>query len=223
MAKEIHKNKKDAHAFSPLILITMTSIGQMDPTLQPLSINPVYIDPFLAPRPPHVPFGCTVCGGIDNEDKILVCDKNCGRESHIYCLRPPLQDIPEGEWFCEACDPQGSTKHLEAYLDKVEQWRLQISLQSPVDYEVYIQSNVVPLEDLHRLYESTSYMNEFDVQDAQLVGHKVRVFCEGDGRYHLGRIIGRRKNEMIGQVEHLVLFKRYGNLVHNTYHTSLLA
>eukprot|EP01031_Cornospumella_fuschlensis_P036529 gene36529-44313_t len=177
------------------------------PTVPLQSTLVAYIDPFLLPRPPHVPFGCTVCGGVENEDQILVCDKNCFRECHIYCLRPPLQHIPEDEWYCEVCDTLGSTKYLSEFLDKVEKGR--INLKSPLDYSAYIESNSVPLEQLHEILVSHPFQSEFDVQDEELLGQKVRVFCDIDGRYHTGRIVGRRKNDTIGQVEHLVLFKSF--------------
>eukprot|EP01031_Cornospumella_fuschlensis_P033871 gene33871-40980_t len=165
----------------------MTSTAPIGPSA-PLQSTPVpYIDPFLLPRPPHVPFGCTVCGGVENEDQIL--------------------HIPEDEWYCEVCDTHGSTKHLSEFLDKVEKGR--INLKSPLDYSAYIESNSVPLEQLNEILVSNPYRSEFDVQDEVLLGQKVRVFCDIDGRYHTGRIVGRRKNDAIGQVEHLVLFKSF--------------
>jgi bromodomain adjacent to zinc finger domain protein 1A len=36
---------------------------------------------------------------------MLLCDK-CDRGHHIYCLRPILKIIPEGEWFCPECRPK---------------------------------------------------------------------------------------------------------------------
>ena len=47
--------------------------------------------------------GCKVCGWGDNEQQILLCD-GCDAEYHTYCLRPPLTQIPPGEWFCPQCN-----------------------------------------------------------------------------------------------------------------------
>ena len=44
---------------------------------------------------------CSVCERPDNEAQMLVCD--CKAGYHIYCLTPPLADVPEGEWHCPAC------------------------------------------------------------------------------------------------------------------------
>ena len=44
---------------------------------------------------------CTVCGRPDDETNLLVCDCNLGY--HIYCLKPALSAVPEGQWACPTC------------------------------------------------------------------------------------------------------------------------
>ena len=46
--------------------------------------------------------GCEECGAACFPDSILVCDA-CEREYHLGCLKPPLQAVPEGDWFCPQC------------------------------------------------------------------------------------------------------------------------
>ncbi|KAJ9562560.1 hypothetical protein OSB04_007720 [Centaurea solstitialis] len=57
---------------------------------------------------PQVPWErgiCKVCG-LNRDDKIvLLCDM-CNAEYHTYCLRPPLPEIPKGNWYCPACGPR---------------------------------------------------------------------------------------------------------------------
>lgn len=49
------------------------------------------------------PDACVVCGGSDRPDRILLCD-NCQSGFHLWCLTPPLYDVPTtDEWFCLAC------------------------------------------------------------------------------------------------------------------------
>ena len=50
--------------------------------------------------------GCERCGGSHDEATLLLCD-GCDCCWHLACLRPPLRSVPEGEWFCEKCDPLG--------------------------------------------------------------------------------------------------------------------
>ena len=42
---------------------------------------------------------------------MLICD-GCDKLFHLFCLDPPLHEVPEGDWFCvecEACD-----KHVDS-------------------------------------------------------------------------------------------------------------
>jgi len=39
---------------------------------------------------------CCVCGDKREPDKQLMCDE-CDAAYHIYCLRPPLSEIPDDE------------------------------------------------------------------------------------------------------------------------------
>ncbi|KAF9233720.1 regulator of chromosome condensation 1/beta-lactamase-inhibitor protein II [Melanogaster broomeanus] len=46
---------------------------------------------------------CLVCKKENgDDDPALECDK-CDHPYHLGCLEPPLQAIPEGEWFCPKC------------------------------------------------------------------------------------------------------------------------
>lgn len=40
---------------------------------------------------------------------MLLCDK-CDRGHHLYCLRPALTCVPDGEWFCAKCRPKDVEK-----------------------------------------------------------------------------------------------------------------
>ena len=56
---------------------------------------------------------CEVCKSMVEKD-MLLCGtedgKGCGRGFHIHCLSPPLDSVPEGDWFCSDCCslPSGS-------------------------------------------------------------------------------------------------------------------
>uniref|UniRef100_A0A3P8WZ11 Uncharacterized protein n=1 Tax=Cynoglossus semilaevis TaxID=244447 RepID=A0A3P8WZ11_CYNSE len=45
---------------------------------------------------------CQICRKGDNDDCLLLCD-GCDRGCHMYCLRPKLTQVPEGDWFCATC------------------------------------------------------------------------------------------------------------------------
>ncbi|EGR29795.1 SET domain protein, partial [Ichthyophthirius multifiliis] len=50
---------------------------------------------------------CEICQDFHNEDKLLLCDY-CEDAYHIYCLNPPLNNVPgeEEDWFCSICIQQ---------------------------------------------------------------------------------------------------------------------
>lgn len=45
---------------------------------------------------------CLVCRKGDNDEFLLLCD-GCDRGCHIYCHRPKMESVPEGDWFCAVC------------------------------------------------------------------------------------------------------------------------
>ena len=51
----------------------------------------------LACRPFCPVNGCCVCWQEEDSKQIILCE-TCDAEYHIYCLQPPLQDIPDGGW-----------------------------------------------------------------------------------------------------------------------------
>jgi hypothetical protein len=46
--------------------------------------------------------GCTVCGGKEPEDKLLFCEQ-CEYVTHMWCLDPPLEKVPEDDFYCPDC------------------------------------------------------------------------------------------------------------------------
>jgi hypothetical protein len=59
------------------------------------------------PRHPEevdAPSLCVICNKDNGEeDSPLECDK-CDAPYHLRCLDPPLDAVPEGEWFCPGCE-----------------------------------------------------------------------------------------------------------------------
>ena len=61
---------------------------------------------------------CVVCGSAEDSEQLLLCDSTgCDAAYHTHCLRSPLEEVPEGEWFCELArrresNRRSSPKHL---------------------------------------------------------------------------------------------------------------
>lgn len=45
---------------------------------------------------------CEKCSGGHSEDKIILCDR-CDSGWHLFCVSPPLDNVPDGEWVCPTC------------------------------------------------------------------------------------------------------------------------
>ena len=42
---------------------------------------------------------CSVCGGKQEPDKQILCDE-CDTAFHLWCLDPPLTDVPDEDDWC---------------------------------------------------------------------------------------------------------------------------
>ncbi|KAF6034673.1 BAZ1A [Bugula neritina] len=48
---------------------------------------------------------CRLCRRKGDGEKMLLCDM-CDRGHHMYCLKPPVKDVPRGDWYCPECRPK---------------------------------------------------------------------------------------------------------------------
>lgn len=53
---------------------------------------------------------CHQCSKMDHDDLLLICDKDCGRLFHTYCLGLP--QVPDGMWYCPICTEKGKCVHI---------------------------------------------------------------------------------------------------------------
>uniref|UniRef100_A0AAQ4NXS3 [histone H3]-trimethyl-L-lysine(4) demethylase n=1 Tax=Gasterosteus aculeatus aculeatus TaxID=481459 RepID=A0AAQ4NXS3_GASAC len=98
-----------------------TYVGKQEPVMDPCcfvfreflsqSLNkgsasfcPLQIDQYM----------CLVCGKGTAEDRLLLCD-GCDDSYHIFCLIPPLHDVPKGDWRCPKCLAQECGKPPVAF------------------------------------------------------------------------------------------------------------
>ncbi|KAJ1699299.1 hypothetical protein LUZ63_007811 [Rhynchospora breviuscula] len=58
---------------------------------------------------------CAVCGSLDRAEVMLICGDEsgslgCGIGTHIDCCNPPLEAVPNDDWFCCKCSKLSSKK-----------------------------------------------------------------------------------------------------------------
>ncbi|XP_011303501.1 bromodomain adjacent to zinc finger domain protein 1A isoform X2 [Fopius arisanus] len=48
---------------------------------------------------------CRICRKCKDAEHMLLCD-GCNKGQHLYCLKPKLTSVPDGDWFCGTCRPK---------------------------------------------------------------------------------------------------------------------
>nr|XP_037274158.1 LOW QUALITY PROTEIN: bromodomain adjacent to zinc finger domain protein 1A-like [Rhipicephalus microplus] len=65
---------------------------------------------------------CRICRRRRDPERMLLCD-GCDRGHHLYCLKPPLEEIPIGDWYCVSCRPKEkpATPAKRKYIEEEEE------------------------------------------------------------------------------------------------------
>lgn len=63
---------------------------------------------------PLAKYVCLNCNRGDVEEAMLLCD-GCDDSYHTFCLIPPLNDVPKGDWRCPKCVCEEVKKPSEAF------------------------------------------------------------------------------------------------------------
>ncbi|XP_028175000.1 lysine-specific demethylase lid-like [Ostrinia furnacalis] len=57
---------------------------------------------------------CAICQKDNRDDQLLICN-SCNETYHTFCLKPPLNMIPDGDWRCPCCIAEEVHKPAEAF------------------------------------------------------------------------------------------------------------
>lgn len=155
---------------------------------------------------------CSVCGGNEEEDLVLLCDGDgCSNEIHMYCLKPIVTVVPEGNWYCPICDINGTTLHLDSMLrchEKSFQSGLLKNKDEYLQYLTCLQQKYYPLKNWRPNLLGNRVSSEFNVSSPDLVGMQLKIYNEVDDQSHTGRIISLRHDQVLDRWLHLVQFRR---------------
>lgn len=64
------------------------------------------------PQPSHVFF----CRSPEDATQLLLCE-GCPAVVHMFCMDPPLEKVPAGDWFCHKCVKKKSLADVERVVD----------------------------------------------------------------------------------------------------------
>lgn len=156
---------------------------------------------------------CMYCHSPVDDELTILCDgPNCQHEAHLYCLNPPLLIVPEEEWFCEFCDPKGSTSLLEKYLHSHQEIFNSFQINNRESYDEYLhvlRYMTTSIEDIEFDKPEHYYEPEFNSTSLQLIGAHIILLNTFDDRWHHGRIIDVKSLEVpFNRTLHLIQFKR---------------
>ncbi|EGF99064.1 uncharacterized protein MELLADRAFT_40457, partial [Melampsora larici-populina 98AG31] len=111
---------------------------------------------------------CEICGSDEDDPNILLCDC-CDKGFHLQCLRPALERVPEGNWFCDKCilstgNEFGFEEGEEYDLSKFQEFQDELALEDHIEREFWrlVESQAEPVEveygaDIH----SSTYGSAF--------------------------------------------------------------
>lgn len=66
---------------------------------------------------------CQFCSGGENEAQLLLCD-GCDKGYHMYCFKPKMENVPDGDWFCYECQNKVSEYRSTMNISCKETWIL---------------------------------------------------------------------------------------------------
>ena len=68
---------------------------------------------------------CIKCNKVKSKQILILCD-GCDGPYHIACLKPPLLEIPEGDWYCEICTHDQLINFLEQKIEIIQSHNKQV-------------------------------------------------------------------------------------------------
>ncbi|KAK2516466.1 bromodomain adjacent to zinc finger domain protein 2A-like [Columba guinea] len=116
---------------------------------------------------------CLVCRRGDDDEHLLLCD-GCDRGCHLYCHRPKMTEVPEGDWFCSVCV---SRDHPDG--DGVARGRVALpgARQPPPGPRLPYSSSAEFAADAALVFDNCRTFNEDDSAVGR-AGHAMRSFFQ---------------------------------------------
>ncbi|XP_054827062.1 bromodomain adjacent to zinc finger domain protein 1A [Eublepharis macularius] len=131
-------------------LLTSASLSQIFLHLSTLERSVIWSKSILNTR-------CKMCRKKGDAESMVLCD-GCDRGYHIYCIRPKLKAVPDGDWFCPECRPKQRSRRLSS--------RQRPSVESDEETEEQIEEEEDKMSD-EEVGQSEEDDYEEDYSDSQ--------------------------------------------------------
>ncbi|XP_051516056.1 bromodomain adjacent to zinc finger domain protein 2A-like isoform X1 [Myxocyprinus asiaticus] len=79
---------------------------------------------------------CQVCRKGDDDEYLLLCD-GCDRGCHMFCLRPKVMQVPEGDWFCPTCVAKENGDAPRSQRSARQRWKRRLAEDSSDEDDGY--------------------------------------------------------------------------------------
>uniref|UniRef100_A0A670IT02 Bromodomain adjacent to zinc finger domain protein 1A n=1 Tax=Podarcis muralis TaxID=64176 RepID=A0A670IT02_PODMU len=127
-------------------LLSSASLSQIFLHLSTLERSVIWSKSILNAR-------CKMCRKKGDAECMVLCDV-CDRGYHIYCIRPKLKVVPDGDWFCPECRPKQRSRRLSS--------RQRPSVESDEEAEEQVEE-----EEDETSYEDTGHSEEEGDEDEE--------------------------------------------------------
>lgn len=71
---------------------------------------------------------CAQCSKIKARKLLILCD-GCDSPYHLACLKPPLVEVPSGDWFCPVCEHDKLVRCLVTKVNLIEAYKKEAEVQ----------------------------------------------------------------------------------------------
>ncbi|XP_070796570.1 bromodomain adjacent to zinc finger domain protein 1A isoform X2 [Pituophis catenifer annectens] len=137
-------------------LLSSASLSQIFLHLSTLERSVIWSKSILNTR-------CKMCRKKGDAESMVLCD-GCDRGYHIYCIRPKLKAVPDGDWFCPECRPKQRSRRLSSRqrpsVESDEEAIEEIKEEDEISYEEIGQS-----EDDYEEEEEDENIDNSDSQE----------------------------------------------------------
>ena len=115
---------------------------------------------------------CEICGSNFAIIDSLMCD-GCDKLFHPHCLDPPLEKIPEGDWFCDRCRSYDSDVSSVTVIEGLDDFVIEQRKYQSVEKEVCQREKDLRIGFHHDPWHASLTIAEITAKATEVYGERV--------------------------------------------------